>query len=235
MNSKKYLLMYFLYVDESGDTGDKPNSSNYFILSGILIHHTYWQEAFLEVKAMRERLRLNFEIPSYAELHASEFLSKNDRYYRLTRSQRIRCALHVVGFLKMRPQIMVVRSVICKTRPTQDFYQLAWSELIQFVNQRIEQALTVGGCGTRGLFVICDDHRTTPRKGFLNLLNSIISPTNPIMEKPFGLDSRDCDFLQLADLVAYLCKQSVEPSSAFLDSHSRVIVRRNEELFQRKS
>lgn len=227
--------MYFLYVDESGDTGDKPNSSNYFILSGILIHHSYWRQAFREVKAMRERLRINFEIPSYAELHASEFLGKNDRHYRLTRSERIRCALHVVGFLKMRPKIMLVRSVISKTSLTDDFYQMAWSELIQFVNRRIQQNVMTTNCDTKGLLVICDDHRTSPRKDFVSVLNSIIGQSNPILEKPFGLDSRASDFLQLADLVAYLCKQSVEPSSAFLDSHSRVIIRRNEELFLPKS
>ena len=235
MNPIFIYRMYFLYVDESGDTGDKPNSSNYFIISGILIHHSYWQQAFKEVKAMRERLRINFEIPSYAELHASEFLGKNDRHYRLTRSQRIKCALHVVGFLKMRPRIMLVRSVISKSVLMDDFYQSAWSELIQLVNQRIQETLTMSHCDTKGLLVICDDHRTSPRKEFVSVLNSIIGQNNPILEKPFGLDSRDCHFLQLADLVAYLCKQSVEPSSVFLDSHSRVIIRRNEELFRPKS
>ena len=225
--------MYFLYVDESGDTGDKPSSSNYFILSGVLIHHSHWRESYVQVKALRERLWRDFGIPSYAELHASEFLGKNVSYYRLTRSQRIKCALHVVGFLRMRPRIMLVRSIISKPTSSECCYELAWRELMRLAEQRINDVGIQGACDTKGMLVVCDDHRTSPRKEFTHRLNALVELNNPIVEKPFGMDSRDCDFLQLADLLAYLSKQMMEPSSVFHSGHSRVIIRRNEELFER--
>ena len=70
--------MHFLYVDESGDTGAKPGSSSHFILCGLLIHHASWHHARQATKAMRQRLEDQFGFPQQAELHASEFLGRND-------------------------------------------------------------------------------------------------------------------------------------------------------------
>ncbi len=69
--------MYFLYVDESGDTGNKTGASAYFILCGLLIHHVDRHAANEASKGLRKRLAESFGLPSEAELHASEFLSKN--------------------------------------------------------------------------------------------------------------------------------------------------------------
>jgi hypothetical protein len=111
--------MYFLYVDESGDQGDKPGASRRFILCALLIHHVDRQEAELATRGMRQRL--------------------------------------------------------------------------------------------------LDGLPSEIRDG--------------IIDQPFGLDSQDSQFLQLADLLAYLSKQEENPSRSFRDAHSRRILERLRRLF----
>jgi hypothetical protein len=85
------------------------------------------------------------------------------------------------------------------------------------------------GCQAEGLIVVCDDHRAAPRRDLLNSLGPEI--IEGIIEQPFGMDSCDTQFLQLADLLAYLTKQELNPGKAFSDGHSRRILQRLRRLF----
>jgi hypothetical protein len=51
------------------------------------------------------------------------------------------------------------------------------------------------------------------------------------LQEQFGMDSCDTQFLQLADLLAYLTKQELNPGKAFSDGHSRRILKRLRRLF----
>ena len=113
--------MHFLYVDESGDTGAKPGSSSHFILCGLLIHHASWHHARQATKAMRQRLEDKFGFPQLAELHASEFLSKNGMHFGLPLEVKIKCALHAVGFLGKNNYIRPIRIIAEKLVSTKMF------------------------------------------------------------------------------------------------------------------
>jgi hypothetical protein len=220
--------MYFLYVDESGDTGSKAGASRHFILCGLLIHHSNWQAVSLDAKAMRQRLTQQFGLPAEAELHASEFLSKNSNQYRLPLTARIRCALHAVGFVRKHPRLRPLRVIIEKEFSVPDLtYAMAWKQLVEAALQHISS--TSQQCPAVGIIVICDDHRTAPKH---ELIRPILNQhPGAIIDLPFGLDSQDSDFLQLADLSAFLTKQTLSPSSTFQGGHALPLLRRNADLY----
>lgn len=219
--------MHFLYVDESGDTGIKAGASTHFVLCGVLIHHADWQVVSEDAKGMRRRLAEQFGLPEEAELHASELLSKNSNQFRLSLAVRIRCALHAIGFMSQHQGIQVLRVVVTKeVTQNNQIYANAWKELI--VAGLALVAGTGRGCNASGLIVICDDHRTAPRH---ELISAILTEhPGAIIDLPFGLDSKDSILLQLADLSAYLTKQSLSPSGTFKGRNGRPLLQRNAEL-----
>lgn len=220
--------MHFLYVDESGDAGSKAGSSCHFILCGLLLHHTDWRDAKTATHAMRKRLQEQFGFPLPAELHASEFLGRNDRHLNLPRNLRFKCALHALGFLLHNPKFRPLRAIIDKSGLRTETRQLAWQSLLQQA-RRSSAVRPPEGCQAEGLIVVCDDHRAAPRRDLLNSLGAEI--IEGIIEQPFGMNSCDTQFLQLADLLAYLTKQELNPGKAFSDGHSRRILKRLRRLF----
>jgi Protein of unknown function (DUF3800) len=220
--------MHFLYVDESGDSGDKPGASGHFILSALLIHHVDRQEAKVATLGMRQRLQDHFGLPLQAELHASEFLGRNERHLNLPWNLRYRCALHAVGFLLRTPTIVPLRVTIEKSLPPTDAYGQAWKRLLELASQH-RATRSAHRCDSSGLIVVGGGHRAAPRHRLLHGLHAELR--DDIIDLPFGLDSRDSQFLQLADLLAYLTKQEECPSKAFRDAHSRRIIARMRRLF----
>jgi hypothetical protein len=218
--------MHFLYVDESGDTGAKPGSSSHFILCGLLIHHAYWHHAREATKAMRQRLEDQFGFSIEAELHASEFLSKNGMHFGLPLEVKIRCALHAVGFLRKNSFIRPIRIIADKADSEENVFNHAWVELLA---KATDERVAENNCRTNGLIVICDDHRTAPKRDLIRSLP--VSLSARIIDLPFGLDSRDSNFLQLADLSAYLSKQEIAPSATFEGRLGLPLLRRNAELY----
>jgi hypothetical protein len=218
--------MHFLYVDESGDTGAKPGSSSHFILCGLLIHHASWHHARQATKAMRQRLEDQFGFPQQAELHASEFLSKNGMHFGLPLEIKIKCALHAVGFLRKNNHIRPIRIIADKASHDEDVFRHAWAELLA---KATDERAGDNHCPANGLIVICDDHRTAPKRELVRRLPADVAGT--IVDLPFGLDSRDSNFLQLADLSAYLSKQEVAPSATFEGRLGLPLLRRNAELY----
>ena len=219
-------IMHFLYVDESGDTGAKPGSSSHFILCGLLIHHASWHHARQATKAMRQRLEDQFGVPQQAELHASEFLSKNGMHFGLPLEVKIKCALHAVGFLRKNKFIRPIRIIADKADFNEDVFGHAWNELLAKAN---DERTDDNDCPANGLIVICDDHRTAPKRDLVRRLPAALAGT--IIDLPFGLDSRDSNFLQLADLSAYLSKQEIAPSATFEGRLGFPLLRRNAELY----
>jgi hypothetical protein len=220
--------MYFLYVDESGDSGGIGGSSSHFILCGLLVHHSDWHVVWRDAKDMRGRLTRQFGLPAEAELHASDFLSKNSDQFRLSLNSRFQCALHAIGFIGKHRGIVPLRVVVAKSDSlAEPAYTIAWHELVRTAQERI--AKHTQACPSTGLIVICDDHRTAPKQ---DLVGPIVSRhPGAIIDLPFGLDSKDSDLLQLADLSAFLTKQTIQPSKAFQGRRGAPLLRRNDALY----
>ena len=220
--------MHFLYVDESGDTGVKRGSSAHFILCGLLIHHGYWHQARRATMAMRQRLEDKFGFPQQAELHASEFLSKNGMHFGLPLEIKIKCALHAVGFLRKTNHIRPIRIIADKASHDEDVFRHAWAELLAKAN---DGRAGDNRCPANGLIVICDDHRTAPASSWLEWVKSELDIGRLLADQPFGRDSKASDFLQACDLLAYLTKQTIEPAGFFRQNKSRWLTKRCDRLF----
>ncbi|MDP4659706.1 MAG: DUF3800 domain-containing protein [Opitutales bacterium] len=223
--------MHFLYVDESGDVGSKHGSSSHFILCGVLVHHADWHRVRKETRHMRSRLCANFGFPEAAELHASELLSRTDRHFNLSRRMRLRCAAHVLGFIEARPAIRRFRTVIDKDKTGEDCYLKAWMGLLSEVTAEVG-LFRHGHCSSPGLVIVCDDHRTAPRPKMMRLVDPLSRLDDLLVDLPFGLASQDSHMLQMADLLAYLSKQTVAPSGLFVAGVEIRLLERCERLFR---
>ena len=221
--------MHFLYVDESGDIGKMPGSSSHFILTGLLIHHSARLSIEQDAKALRHRLDGNFGLPTDAEMHASELLSKNSDQFGISLGMRMKCALHAIGFLQQNRSLHALRAIDEKHGDGRDAYADVWRRLLEAAAKRQAEDLRQSHCPSGGLIIVCDDHRTSPRR---NLLNSLPGHRKQqLIDLPFGMDSRDSILLQLADLTAYLTKQELSPSAAFRGRMGRPLLKRNANLF----
>ncbi|MEQ5827918.1 DUF3800 domain-containing protein [Sulfitobacter sp. NFXS29] len=69
--------MYLMYVDESGDPGNNTKQTDYFCLSGIVVHESEWRQFIDAQLAFRRTLKEVYNFPIRAEIHTAEFIRKN--------------------------------------------------------------------------------------------------------------------------------------------------------------
>jgi Protein of unknown function (DUF3800) len=53
--------MYLIYADESGDTGMKKGGTDFFVISGIIIHENHWNEIFQRFLDLRKNLSRRYK------------------------------------------------------------------------------------------------------------------------------------------------------------------------------
>lgn len=72
--------MEFLYVDESGDNGFKPGSSERFILAGVAVNASRWREMFWKVRGLKDEIFRRYGI-RIDEFKASELFSHRGAFF----------------------------------------------------------------------------------------------------------------------------------------------------------
>jgi hypothetical protein len=63
-----------MYVDESGDGGLVNSPTNFFALSGLVVHEADWRAAVNQIAAFRKSLRTAHGLPVRTEIHASAYI-----------------------------------------------------------------------------------------------------------------------------------------------------------------
>ncbi|MBD3286990.1 DUF3800 domain-containing protein [candidate division WOR-3 bacterium] len=81
--------MYLMYVDESGDCGLSNSPTRYFILTGLIVHETFWQKCFDEIIDYRHKLRVSFNFRIRKELHTTELITDFRKWKHLSSSDRV--------------------------------------------------------------------------------------------------------------------------------------------------
>ena len=73
--TRSFGVMYFMYVDESGDPG-RYNGSNtpHFILSGLIVPEEEWAAGLARMLAFREDVKQATGLPKKVEIHSSELI-----------------------------------------------------------------------------------------------------------------------------------------------------------------
>lgn len=222
--------MRIAFVDESGDIGGLGSPTSLFILCAVVMDHAHWSKVNLELAAMRRRLELNLSLRCDAEMHAAEFLSKHPRHLGLSNRSRFLAVRHALRTLAALTGTRYCRVAVRKGQDSGRTMESAWKGLLSEIAGA--PASTNTACPSQGLVVVCDHHAARPYRPSDAVLASLPSDTQ-LLDLPYGRDSHDNPILQMADLLAYLSKQSLDPKPYFEGSQGRALVRLAETLFEK--
>lgn len=214
-----------MYVDESGDTGLVNSPTDYFALSGIVVHERHWRPFLDILRAFRRTLRTVYGLPVRAEIHASDFI--NSAAYGLTRHVRLAILRNTLDELAKIPDISITSVIVDKTTktPGYDVFAAAWTALFQ----RFENTLMYGnfpGAHRNDFGLVFTDatgglrllrmmrrmavYNPVPNVGGIGYRNL---PIVRLIEDPHPQDSSESLPVQCADVCAYFLYQRYKPNA----------------------
>jgi len=220
-----------MYVDESGDCGLHNSRTNFFVLTGLVIHESCWAKCLDQIGDFRKSMRQNYGLKLREELHAYALINKPGALQRIRRNDRLTIVRNFADELAKMPDINLINIVIDKTnKPANyDVFEKAWMALIQrFENTLRNQNFPNSNPGLMECGIILPDN--TDGKKLTQLLRKM-RQYNPIpnqlhygtgyrnmklaflIEDPHMKDSQHSYFIQAVDVAAYLLYQYLNPSS----------------------
>lgn len=217
--------MYLMYVDESGDTGLTGSPTDYFALSGIVVHERSWRPFMDTLLALKRTMRAVYGLPVRAEIHASEFIKSP--VHGLARHVRLAILRNTLDELAKIPDISITNVIVDKTtkNPGYDVFENAWRALFQ----RFENTLIYGnfpGAHRNDFGTVFTDAtggmRLVRLMRRMNVYNPVpnvggggfrMLPLARIIEDPHAKDSAEALAIQMADVCAYFLHQRYKPNS----------------------
>lgn len=219
--------MYFLYADDSGDTGLQNSPSRYFCLSGLVVHETHWNATLDSIIDFRRRLRQRYGVKLREEIHSHDFLHKPGPLARIPKSIRLRILREVLDFQASLPNISIINICVDKStkQPGDDVFGIAWQTLIQRFHNTLRHGNFPGpqGQGDHGLLIVdkTDEHKLRLLSRRMRRYNPVRQaygtgtfqiPITRVLEDAVHRDSVHSYFVQLADVNAYFLHQRYAPS-----------------------
>ena len=217
--------MYFLYVDESGDVGLKQNSSEYFCLSGLVVHELRWHETLEDIIKLRQTLKQKYTLKLREEIHASHYIHKPGDLKRIAKSLRLRLLRDVIDFEASLSEVNILNVVVDKRNKTQgeDVFDIAWSTLIQRFHNTIAHKNFPGprNPDDRGMLIV-DQTDEVKLRGLSRRMRrynpipsrfggAIAQPITTLVEDAVHRNSQHSYYIQLADVNAYFLYQKHQP------------------------
>ena len=219
--------MYFLYADESGDVGIKGSPTEYFCLSGFVVHELRWQETLEKIIEFRRGIRDKYGFKLREELHAQVLMQKPGEMARIPKSIRLKILKETLIFQSTLVDVSVINVVVNKSNYSQgaDIFDIAWQTLIQRFHNTLENKNFPGSINLddRGiLFVDQTDEvklrlllrkmrRYNPIPSMYG--DSVVkSKITTIVEDAIHRNSLHSYFIQLADVNAYFLYQKYKAS-----------------------
>ena len=220
------IIMYFLYVDESGQTAIKSRSSDngLYILSGVLVHEKDWRSVEKSLVDMKQDLFPEFRSDEW-ELHASdiwhdrEFFAKKD--LNLNRAKKDEIFSRVVD-IACKSEIVLVNVIVfkdmLKQRRSHAVMKYSWRRLvIRFENFLERNQIPIND----GLFFIDSSHKN-PDTEIKNLISSQVQRgknnrlgDSHVIENPIFVESFRWNMIQLADMIAYVIHKHYKKDPMF--------------------
>lgn len=230
--------MYIMYVDECGDSGFGDGSSRYFILSGMVVHESYWTSTLESVHELRKWLNAKYGFAIMRELHAGEMIGRcSKKYSDIHRQDRLMIFRDVLSFEATLENVRVINIVVDKEGKSYGFsaFETAWDTLIN----RFENTIQYGnfpnpynGPNTtfdeKGLLIIDETDEVKLRKLIRRMRHGNIIPSSilpgttvrhdlkRVIEDPLHKQSEWSPLIQLCDANAYFLKQTIEPNSTIV-------------------
>lgn len=119
--------MYFLYADESGDVGLKNSPTNYFCLSGFVVHELRWHETLESIIQFRKYLKETYSLKLRDEIHAAHYIHKPGELSRIAKSMRLKLLRDVIDFQSNLSDVSIINVVVNKTNKPEgtDIFEMA--------------------------------------------------------------------------------------------------------------
>lgn len=227
--------MYLMYVDESGDSGLVNSPTDYFALSGLVIHESRWRDFINQLITFKRTMRSVHGLPVRAEIHASEFIKS--KVYGLARHTRLSILRNFIDEIALNQDISITNVIVDKRQKQQgyDVFEYAWQALFQ----RFENTLTNGnfpGAHRNDHGIIITDatngtklSRMVRRMAVFNYIPNMQQygpgarnlPITRIIEDPYGKDSAETLPIQACDSVAYFLLQKFKPNTYIKKTHAQ--------------
>jgi hypothetical protein len=210
--------------------------SRLFCLSGLVVHELRWRETVAELLCFRHWLKQKYRVYLDAEIHAAALINKPGKLDpsigKLKKHERLAIIRHFADKIATLTDVSIINVVVDKRGNVPDkgeVFRWAWYSLFQ----RFENTLRYGNfpgpknAHERGI-VLPDNTDGGKLKRFLDDMRRSNplrvqqpqgafvyknEPLQVVIEDPVLRDSRDSYLIQAADCVAFLLKQSIEPSS----------------------
>jgi hypothetical protein len=101
--------MYLVYVDESGDSGTINSPSNFFVLSAIIFHESYWLDFLNDIISFRRNLKDQYGLLLKEEIHAAEFINGHPKLKHVnTRYDKLLILKECLDYLNSKSYISIV-------------------------------------------------------------------------------------------------------------------------------
>ena len=218
-------IVFFAYIDESGDTGMASSPTATFVPSCLLLHDGHWLSALDQTISFRRYLRDKFHITPRSELKAAWLIhNKGDiRHSGLSYSARLEAYRAAMRFQRKVGIFRIFSVLIAKTRITKtpsDVREIAW----RYAVQRLER---FGTASKDNIHVLPDEgHGDFIRKKIrlMRRFNQVPSAFGGAtlernaennVEDSSDRRSQESFFVQLADLNAYPAYRKVFPGATF--------------------
>jgi hypothetical protein len=217
--------MYFLYVDESGDTGLAGSPTNYFCLSGLVFHELRWHETLEAVIDFRRKLKADYGLKLREEIHAAHYIHKPGSLSRIAKSIRLRMLKEILEFQASLPDISILNVVVEKSSKTaaDDIFEIAWTTLIQRFHNTISYKNFAGpqNPDDHGMLIVdqTDEVKLRNLSRKMRRYNPVPSmyggsalamPITTLVEDAVHRNSQHSYFIQLADVNAYFLFQKYQ-------------------------
>lgn len=214
-----------MYVDESGDPGNNTIQTEFFCLTGIVVHESEWHEFISRLVGFRRVMRDVHGLPLRTEIHSAELIRKNE--FGIEKFQRLSILRNMIDELAKLNSISITNVVIDKRNKPADYdiFGTAWRTLFQ----RFENTMIHGnfpGGYRRSFGTVFTD--ATSGRALQNLMRKMHTynpipnrygsgyrniPITRIVEDPSERDSKSSLPIQACDVVAYFLMQKLSPNS----------------------
>lgn len=220
--------MYMMYVDESGDTGLVGSPTDYFALSGLVIHESRWRDFANQMLTFRRTLKAAYGLPVRAEIHASEYI-KSPPIPNMARHVRLAILRNLLDEVAGMNFVSVTNVIVQKAgKPAgYDVFEKAWQALFQRFENTLKNGNFPGGFRNDYGLVLTDAtngmalQRMVRRMSVYNPVPNMAwagagfrnLPILRIIEDPYPKDSASSYFIQACDVNAYFLMQRFKPNS----------------------
>lgn len=230
--------MYLMYVDECGDSGMQSGSSRYFILSGMVVHESFWTDTLERVHSMRIDLKSRYGFEVMRELHAGEMIGRTSKKYRdIGKLDRVMMFRDVLSFEATLEKVRIINVVVDKQGKSYGFdaFTTAWDTIINRFENTMEHGNFPSPYGKgrapfaeKGMLIVDETDEMKLRSLIRRMRHGNLIPSairhgtrvrhdlKCVIEDPLHKQSEWSPLIQLCDANSYFLKQTIEPNKTVL-------------------